>query len=60
MAPRQIPMVKSVIRASKLSDAEALVNNIMHLPTESEVEAVVSRTMIARFPLELADVEEEA
>jgi phosphotransferase system enzyme I (PtsI) len=60
MAPRQVPIVKSIIRATPLADAEALVTAIMKLRTEAEVEELVSRTMMARFPRELADAEEPA
>jgi phosphotransferase system enzyme I (PtsI) len=58
MAPRQVPIVKSIIRATPLPEAEALVTAIMKLKTEAEVEELVSRTMMARFPRELADAEE--
>ena len=58
MAPRQVPIVKSIIRATQLPEAEALVAAVMKLRTESEVEELVSRTMIAKFPRELADAEE--
>src|SRR5205814_1275560 len=60
MAPRQIPVQKSIIRATRMTEAKALVEEIMELQTEEEIEAVVSQTMIARFPQELADVEETA
>ncbi len=60
MAPRQIPVLKSIIRATSISEAEALVEEIMELRTEDEVEGQVSQVMIARFPQELADVEESA
>ena len=55
MAPRQIPMVKSIIRATRLGEAEKLVEEIMSLATEEEVEDVVSRTMRQRFPLEFSE-----
>jgi phosphotransferase system enzyme I (PtsI) len=59
MAPRQIPVVKSIIRSTRLSDAETLLKSVLQLQTEEEVEKVVSETMLARFPLEFADVEED-
>jgi phosphoenolpyruvate-protein phosphotransferase (PTS system enzyme I) len=52
MAPRQIPIVKSIIRSTNLRDAEALVANLLQLPTEAEVEEVVSHTMREHFPVE--------
>jgi phosphotransferase system enzyme I (PtsI) len=58
MAPRQVPIVKSIIRATQLDEAEALVDAVMKLKTEFEVEELVSRTMLAKFPRELADAEE--
>ncbi len=55
MAPRQIPIVKSIVRATHLADAEALVASIMELRTEGDVEAVVARAMTDRFPQELGE-----
>jgi phosphoenolpyruvate-protein phosphotransferase (PTS system enzyme I) len=55
MAPRQIPMVKSIIRSTRIGEAEKLVEEIMHLSTEDEIEDVVSRTMRHRFPLEFPE-----
>jgi phosphoenolpyruvate-protein phosphotransferase (PTS system enzyme I) len=55
MAPRQIPMVKSIIRSTRLSEAEKLTEEIMGLRTEDEIEEVVNRTMKHRFPLEFND-----
>src|SRR4051794_22197260 len=59
MARRQIPIVKSIIRSTRLSDAQELLQQVMGLQTEEEVEETVSATMLARFPLEFADVESE-
>jgi phosphoenolpyruvate-protein kinase (PTS system EI component) len=58
MAPRQVPIVKSIIRATQLSETEALVAAVMKLKTEAEVEELVSRTMLAKFSRELVDAEE--
>jgi phosphotransferase system enzyme I (PtsI) len=55
MAPRQIPMVKSIIRSTRIGEAERLVEEIMILRTEDEIEEVVSRTMKQRFPLEFVE-----
>lgn len=55
MAPRQIPMVKSIIRSTKLGEAERLTQEIMGLRTEDEIEEVVNRTMKNRFPVEFSD-----
>jgi phosphotransferase system enzyme I (PtsI) len=57
MAPRQIPVLKSIVHATKLADAERLVRAAMKLATETDVEELVYGTMRARFPLELADEE---
>jgi len=54
MAPRQIPLVKSILRATSLADAERLATQAMSLRTESEIEDLVYGEMHARFPLELA------
>jgi phosphoenolpyruvate-protein kinase (PTS system EI component) len=55
MAPRQIPMVKSIIRSTRLSEAQKLTEEIMSLRTEDEIEEVVNRTMQQRFPLEFSE-----
>ena len=55
MAPRQIPMIKSIVRASRLADAERLTDEVLRLRTEDEVEEAVHRTMKDRFPLEFAE-----
>jgi phosphotransferase system enzyme I (PtsI) len=59
MAPRQIPLVKSIIRATRLADAEALVEKASALSTETEVEELVTEVMQRHFPIEL-DVGEGA
>jgi phosphoenolpyruvate-protein kinase (PTS system EI component) len=53
MAPRCLPAVKSVIRGTRLQDAEDLTARALDLETEVEVESLVLDTMHARFPLEL-------
>jgi phosphotransferase system enzyme I (PtsI) len=55
MAPRQIPLVKSIIRACTVAEAESLVNTALSLRTESEVEELVYNVMYNRFPVELDD-----
>jgi phosphotransferase system enzyme I (PtsI) len=55
MAPRQIPMVKSIIRSTRLTEAQKLTEEIMTLRTEDEIEDVVNRTMRQRFPLEFSE-----
>jgi phosphotransferase system enzyme I (PtsI) len=55
MAPRQIPMVKSIIRSTRLTEAQKLTEEIMTLRTEDEIEDVVNRTMRHRFPLEFSE-----
>ena len=59
MAPRQIPVVKSIVRATRLSDAERLLAQALTMATETEIEELVYTDMRKRFPLELGDAEEE-
>jgi phosphotransferase system enzyme I (PtsI) len=58
MAPRQIPVLKSIVHASKLSDAQQLARAALELRTETEVEELVYGTMRRHFPVELTDEEE--
>ena len=58
MAPRQIPLIKSIVRQTPLLEAEKLVATISGLRTEGEVEELVHQVMATRFPQELdQDVE---
>jgi phosphotransferase system enzyme I (PtsI) len=57
MAPRQIPVLKSIIHSTKTADAERLARQAMELRTETEVEELVYGVMRDRFPLELTDEE---
>lgn len=59
MAPRQIPLVKSIIRATNVSEAERLLAQALTMSTETEIEELVYGTMHRRFPLELTDPEED-
>jgi phosphoenolpyruvate-protein phosphotransferase (PTS system enzyme I) len=59
MAPRQIPVVKSIVRATRLSDAERLLTQALTMATETEIEELVYGEMRKGFPLELGDGEEE-
>ena len=59
MAPRQIPLVKSIVRATHLPDAERLLAQALTMATETEIEELVYTDMRKRFPLELGDSEEE-
>jgi phosphotransferase system enzyme I (PtsI) len=59
MAPRQIPIVKSIIRATSLAEAEQLCETIASFRTESEIEDVVHRVMRARYPAELDEESDE-
>jgi phosphoenolpyruvate-protein phosphotransferase (PTS system enzyme I) len=58
MAPRQIPVVKSIIRSTHLADAERLLAQALTMSTETEIEELVYGAMNKRFPLELTDGEE--
>jgi phosphoenolpyruvate-protein kinase (PTS system EI component) len=55
MAPRQIPIVKSIVRASRIAAAEKLTEEILRLRTEDEVEEAVNRVMKERFPIEFTE-----
>ena len=55
MAPRQIPIVKSIVRATRMAFAEKLTEEILRLRTEDEVEEAVNRVMKERFPLEFTE-----
>jgi phosphotransferase system enzyme I (PtsI) len=57
MAPRQIPVVKSIIRATDLFDAERMLAQAMAMRTETEIETMVYRAMRERFPLEVSEGE---
>jgi len=59
MAPRQIPVVKSIIRSTNLSDAERLLAQALTMATETEIEELVYTDMRKRFPHEVGDGEEE-
>jgi phosphotransferase system enzyme I (PtsI) len=55
MAPRQIPVVKSIVRATRMTSAIKLTEDILRLRTEDEVEETVNQVMKERFPLEFAE-----
>jgi phosphotransferase system enzyme I (PtsI) len=59
MAPRQIPVVKAIVRATRIADAERLLAKALTMATETEIEELVYTDMRKRFPLELGDPEEE-
>jgi phosphoenolpyruvate-protein phosphotransferase (PTS system enzyme I) len=59
MAPRQIPVVKSIIRSTQIADAERLLAQALTMSTETEIEELVYGAMKRRFPLELTDGEED-
>ena len=59
MAPRQVPLVKSIIRYTDVREAQQLLQQALTMSTESEIEELVYGTMAKRFPLELTDGEEE-
>lgn len=59
MAPQQIPLLKSIVRSTRLSEAESLVRSIEKLATAEEVEHVVGDLMSRLFP-ELTDADARA
>ncbi len=54
MDPASIPRVKSVIRASRLCDAETLVKEALALESEIQVGELVARRMAEALPPEIA------
>ncbi len=54
MAPRDIPAVRSVVVATRLAEAQALVAEALALDSERAVEDFVLGAMRQRFPLEVA------
>jgi phosphotransferase system enzyme I (PtsI) len=59
MAPRQIPLVKSIVCASSIAEAQRLANAALTLRTESDVEDLVYNVMYDRFPGELDDGQDD-
>jgi len=57
MAPRQIPLVKSIIRSTDLFDAERMAAQALAMRTETEIETMVYQAMRERFPLEVTEGE---
>jgi phosphotransferase system enzyme I (PtsI) len=58
MAPRQIPVVKSIIRSTELFDAERILAQAMAMRTETEIETMVYKVMREHFPLEVNEGDE--
>ena len=54
MDPSSIPLVKSVVRASNMAEAEALAAEAMTLESEVQVGELVGRRMTERLPAEVA------
>jgi phosphotransferase system enzyme I (PtsI) len=59
MAPRQIPLVKSIVRSTRIADAERLAAQALALSTETEIEELVYGAMNKHFPLELNDGDDD-
>jgi hypothetical protein len=57
MAPRQIPVLRSIIRSTDLFDAERMLAQAMAMSTETEIETMVYRAMRERFPMEVSEGE---
>jgi phosphotransferase system enzyme I (PtsI) len=55
MAPRQIPVVKSIVRGTRMASADKLTEEILRMRTEDEVEELVNRVMKERFPVEFTE-----
>jgi phosphoenolpyruvate-protein kinase (PTS system EI component) len=53
MAPRQIPLVRSVVTGAWLGEAQQVVAEALRLRSHHEVEDLVLRAMRPRFPVEL-------
>ena len=54
MDPSSIPLVKSVVRASNMAEAEALAAEALTLESEVQVGELVGRRMTERLPTEVA------
>ena len=54
MDPSSIPLVKSVVRASNMAEAEALAAEALTLESEVQVGELVGRRMTERLPAEVA------
>ena len=50
MAPRQIPVVKSIIRSTQIADAERLLAQALTMSTETEIEELVYGAMNRALP----------
>ncbi len=59
MAPRQVPVVKAIVRATRMQDALDLCADILSLHTEFEIEDRVYAQMNRKFPVELGDPDED-
>lgn len=59
MAPRQIPVMKSIVRSTRLADAAKLLDRALDMRTEGEIEELVYGVMRHQFPLEVSDGEAE-
>jgi phosphotransferase system enzyme I (PtsI) len=53
MAPGQVPVVRSVIAATRLADAQEMTARVLALRSEREAEELVMTTMRQRMPSEL-------
>jgi phosphoenolpyruvate-protein phosphotransferase (PTS system enzyme I) len=53
MDAASIPVIKSIVRASRMADAEALVQEALTLESEIEVRKLVERRMEAELPAEM-------
>jgi phosphotransferase system enzyme I (PtsI) len=53
MDAASIPVVKSIVRASRMADAEALVQEALTLESEIEVRKLVERRMEEQLPAEM-------
>jgi phosphotransferase system enzyme I (PtsI) len=56
MAGRYIPAVKAVVRGAHIAEAEALAARALEVESELEAEALVQRTMHARFPADIPEL----
>jgi len=53
MDPGSIPVIKAIVRASYLADAEALAQEALTLRSEVEVRALVERRMTEKLPADM-------
>jgi phosphotransferase system enzyme I (PtsI) len=55
MTAGAIPQVKAAVRACRMTDAQALVTQVLQLDREGEIEALAARALAETLPIESSD-----